>query len=160
MVFTNHTERNAHRILYVGLDVLTFRNKKKKQFLSGSLAEVDYLSGLNTVYSVFAFVSGGYQQFSQMIMQTSTKCSNPHISFSSRLLTVDGDNRSLASGGVRRSSAHLLFLCSSGDAAESLSSVNTRRLCSYSTAKASWQVLERSSSVHSSLEKQLMCVNQ
>lgn len=68
MVFTNHTERNAHRILYVGLDVLTFRNKKKKQFLSGSLAEVDYLSGLNTVYSVFAFVSGGYQQFSQMIM--------------------------------------------------------------------------------------------
>lgn len=53
MVFTNHTERNAHRILYVGLDVLTFRNKKKKTISVWFFG----LSGLSvwTKHSVFSF---------------------------------------------------------------------------------------------------------
>ena len=33
---------------YAGMEVLTFRGNKKKKILSGSSADVDYLSELNT----------------------------------------------------------------------------------------------------------------
>lgn len=59
--------------------------------------------------------------------------------------------------GVRGSSTRLLFLSSGGDAAESLSSLSSRRLRSYAAAKANWRGLEHSSSVHSSCKKMVVC---
>ena len=74
------------------------------------------------------------------------------VSLSSRLPTTDGDDRSLAHEGGGGARAHLLSPGRRGDAAESPSSVNTRRPRSYSAAEANWRCVENSSSVHRSVK--------